>query len=744
MDRYMRRPVLFCFLFIAISFLWFAPMVTIAAGQGPGWEVPLRIQDLISGDAGSPVVAVDARGNAIAVWTQWDGTFDSLWANRYTVGSGWGTAEPIETVSGAAWYPDIALDPRGNATAVWWDYTNSRILGVRYLAGSGWTPTVRIDSGTGTVSDPQVAVDPSGDVTAVWAERNGSVQHVITARYVSGAGWGTPTAIDGSGQSATAGLDPRVGVDEGGNATVVWSQSNGTEDSIWSARYTATLGWSSPVLVEGNVGNAWFPFLAVAPNGEAVVVWKQSDLARFNAWANRYVPGIGWGASVLLETANGDPILPRVAIDPAGNATAVWTQSDGVRSNLWANRFVVGGGWGGATSVETDDTGNATMPWVAADSGGNATVMWVQSDGTQDALWANRYMSGSGWGTVSEVATAPNVIEPPRIASDSTGNATAVWSQADGTYFRIWASRYDAYDDTPPTADAGTDQVVIVGDTVTLSAVNTTDNVGVVNYTWSFDDGGPQTLWGVSPTYRFDTVGVFTIALTVRDAAGNAASDTVRVTVKPPPDSEPPVAHSGPDQSVVAGTTVQFDGSGSEDNVGIVDYLWTFEDEGPRTLAGITPTYRFDRVGSFVVTLVVTDVAGNDDSDLLVVRVEPPDTETPVANAGGDLQVPAGAFVTLDGSGSTDNVGVVNYSWRLEYNGTQITLYGDKPRFRFDISGRYVVSLTVRDGSGLADSDQMEILVGSEPKGDLLLILLVASIVVAGSVVWFLWRRRRQ
>jgi len=36
-----------------------------------------------AGDAGSPQIAVDAGGNAIAVWHQSDGARDNIWANRF-------------------------------------------------------------------------------------------------------------------------------------------------------------------------------------------------------------------------------------------------------------------------------------------------------------------------------------------------------------------------------------------------------------------------------------------------------------------------------------------------------------------------------------------------------------------------------------------------------------------------------------------------------------------------------------
>ena len=48
----------------------------------------------------------------------------------------------------------------------------------------------------------------------------------------------------------------------------------------------------------------------------------------------------GWDVAELLETDDaGDARGPRVALDPNGNAVAVWTQSDGTRDNIWANRF---------------------------------------------------------------------------------------------------------------------------------------------------------------------------------------------------------------------------------------------------------------------------------------------------------------------------------------------------------------------------------------------------------------------
>jgi hypothetical protein len=78
-------------------------------------------------------------------------------------------------------------------------------------------------------------------------------------------------------------------------------------------------------------------------SGNAVAVWQQDNGTgtRTNIWASRFVPATGWGTATLVETDNaGDALVPQVAVDGSGNAVAVWYQSDGTRSNIWANRFV--------------------------------------------------------------------------------------------------------------------------------------------------------------------------------------------------------------------------------------------------------------------------------------------------------------------------------------------------------------------------------------------------------------------
>jgi len=89
----------------------------------------------------------------------------------------------------------------------------------------------------------------------------------------------------------------------------------------------------------------------------------------------------------------------------------------------------------------------------------------------------------------------------------------------------------DFVDSEKPHSDAGPDKTVDQGALVTFEGSGSSDNVGVDNYTWTFNDGGAQTLYGSEPTYTFNNAGVFVVTLNVTDAAGSWDADTMTVTV---------------------------------------------------------------------------------------------------------------------------------------------------------------------------------------------------------------------
>ena len=62
-----------------------------------------------------------------------------------------------------------------------------------------------------------------------------------------------------------------------------------------------------------------------------------------------------WDAAALIETDNaGDVFNPQIAVSAAGDALAVWGQSNGTRTSIRANRYTFGGTWGTALSLENN------------------------------------------------------------------------------------------------------------------------------------------------------------------------------------------------------------------------------------------------------------------------------------------------------------------------------------------------------------------------------------------------------
>lgn len=209
-------------------------------------------------------------------------------------------------------------------------------------------------------------------------------------------------------------------------------------------------------------------------------------------------------------------------------------------------------------------------------------------------------------------------------------NATDYSSGAHTVAVEVWDGEYGVSHswtvevNAAPVADAGGDAQVEVDVPFAFDGFGSYDDLGIVNYTWSFEaDGSTVTLYGVSPSYTFTVQGVYPVTLNVTDASGLYDRDTVSVRVVIP-DIVPPVADAGVDMTVLTGMTVTFDGTGSTDDVGVEDYIWTFIYNGSEVvLTGPAAQFVFWTPGSYTVTLNVSDSYGNYDTATVTVTVEP-------------------------------------------------------------------------------------------------------------------------
>ncbi len=337
---------------------------------GAGWGVPTRVGTTGGIDV-APRIAMDSEGNAFVVWLNRKfeqlagepaGTVketDSVWANHFVLGAGWGTPTLLEAERGGP--ANIAVDAFGNAVVGWSpDFAYTPMVS-RYTREGGWeAPTVL--EGRGPV---KIAMHSDGTAVALWALGPPPLR---VSRYIPGTDWETPSEL--------------VGAQDG----IIWA-------------YEVAAG------VEGTAIAAWSFGSVTQPN------WSEQDpIYNRRVYASSFAPEVGWRVATVLNKETGAVVARDVhsaAMDPEGDGVVVWTEHDGARTSVWASHYVRGRGWGAAETISDllpadDSWGNFYWQMsaeIAMDREGRAVAVWSQSSGNRTDVWVNHFLPTSLVGT---------------------------------------------------------------------------------------------------------------------------------------------------------------------------------------------------------------------------------------------------------------------------------------------------------------------------------------------------------
>jgi hypothetical protein len=249
--------------------------------------------------------------------------------------------------------------------------------------------------------------------------------------------WGAPTLVE-TNDTGDA-MYPNIGVDSTGHVVAIWTQSEGPRRTVWTSRYTPGTGWGSPKsIVGGTSGNALTSSLAVDGAGNATAIWySERPDNHLDVYANRYTVGVDWTTPISLDldilVGGGLQILAR----GSEHAIALWARNP----IIWDAVYTVAMGWpaGWSTSAQNDVSGDDSFAG-AMDGSGNAMVVTPLTKGAVTDIWATRYETGSGWQPAVLIESSNADSRSPSVAMDGSGNAIASWSQMN----QIWANRYTA------------------------------------------------------------------------------------------------------------------------------------------------------------------------------------------------------------------------------------------------------------------------------------------------------------
>ncbi len=174
----------------------------------------------------------------------------------------------------------------------------------------------------------------------------------------------------------------------------------------------------------------------------------------------------------------------------------------------------------------------------------------------------------------------------------------------------------------PPVANAGPDQTIAEGATVTLNGSGSNDpGGGSLTFAWDLDgDGQFDDANTATASNTWAEPGTFTVSLQVTDAQGLSSTDTVQVTVT----NLQPSADAGPDPRPVSlNQTVTFDGGGSSDpGGGSLTFAWDLDNDGNfDDGSSQTVNYTWTITGSYTIILQVEDGDGGVGTDTVTVLV---------------------------------------------------------------------------------------------------------------------------
>ena len=521
----------------AIGLSLVALLLASTASAAPTWLAPQDISGP-GGNADVPQIAVDAAGDAFAVWQRWNGPNLIIETAARPAGTVWQPVQFLSAQGADAHDPQIAVDPAGDAVAVWY-----RSNGLYYViqaavrrAGSVWTAPQDLSAGGANAYFPQVAIDQAGNALAVWYGFTGAGWIVQAAEHPVSGAWSAPQDLSAPGRDAEF---PQVAFDRFGNALAVWHRFNGANLIVQAAARPAGGVWSAPQDLSVPGQDAENAQVAFDPAGNAVAVWERFDGTSWMIQAAARPAGGAWGAPQDLSAAGStfgeDALEPEVAMDAAGDALAIWTRYDGANGIIQAAERPAGGGgaWSGAQDLSAPGR-TAVEPQIAIDPAGNAVAVWRRYADVarqQAIVQAARRPAGGAWEAPQDLSPVEQEAFGPQVAVDAAGNVVATWTRfVPGMNAIVQAAALDAagpvFDNlsVPARRSAGSRLAFSVHSFDVWSALAGSPH-------WTFGDRGSADGWRVHHTYA--RAGSYTVTLSQSDAVGNQSTISRTVSIAP-------------------------------------------------------------------------------------------------------------------------------------------------------------------------------------------------------------------
>jgi hypothetical protein len=514
-----------------------------AAHAAPSWLPSANLTD-VARSVTWPATGSDAAGDTVTGWIRYDGSNYVVELATRTAGGAF-RVQPLQSGTGFATSLTLATNARGDTIVAWRrDNAASEIwASSRSGLGDFSTPQAIASVPGQTVNEPNAAINDAGAMMVVWWLQSASNTQTVYGAYRAPGGSFNTAPISSADQWNQS---PRVALDPSGKATVVWSFWDGSVN-IARVRVRAadgTLGTQRNLSATAPTTFPIFATVGLDHAGNAVAVWSQWDGSKYNVTgATRAAASDNWnplpsfgqsaGSSFGIEPHGNEP---QVAVDPNGNALAVWRATD---NTITAASRAAGGSFGSPQTGISQPAANT--PHVMLDAAGNATAIWARQDADGSRIEASTRPASGSFGPVKTLSGATSA-RTPAVSVDGLGNALVAWPYDDATVSGDKSRmQYAVYDASAPSVSIDGPAGGTAGQPIGLTA-NAFDVWGPVATTWAFGDGA--TANGPSTSHTYGQPGSYGVTVTATDGAGSTASAARSLSVGaapvPPAPPAPP------------------------------------------------------------------------------------------------------------------------------------------------------------------------------------------------------------
>ncbi len=412
------------------------------------WSFPKDLS--AEGISTLPVVKVNDEGKGIAAWLELvtSNTVvrasifeDGQWSDPITLNPQTSLSELVFTHS-----VQVALNNEGHAVVVWDEGPFSGPVTIRAatLIDHTWRPTANIAFLLSTpLAFPQVAIDSKGNAVAIWQESLlPGVRIQVAALPHQANVWSIPVTIS----NTEIANQPQIAAGEKENFVGIW-----LGDGILRARAftfkailknqlsTGIVNLSSPTAI------ANFPVISTNKKGHAAVIWSEVILPAINSSIEtrmfRFREGKIQDLSEMTILSNPAFIntIPDVKINRHGQAVAAWQSTvNSTDFYVFASIFR-DGKWRPSTLISDLTFPFATFPKVGIDGKGNAVALWVGNDNVEPGLFKAIQSSifHKQWDTPFQLSAPGQNTFNPQVATNREGETIAIWLR---TFTRAEAS----------------------------------------------------------------------------------------------------------------------------------------------------------------------------------------------------------------------------------------------------------------------------------------------------------------